>query len=62
MYTSAAGPAPLRGVTLIELIVFIAIVSVGLAGLMSTYTAAVRGSADGKYAHRFRARRISTGF
>lgn len=46
MYTSAAGPTPLRGVTLIELIVFIAIVSVGLAGLMSTYTAAVRGSAD----------------
>lgn len=35
-----------RGVTLIELIIFIVIVSIGLAGLLSAYNAAVRGSAD----------------
>jgi MSHA pilin protein MshD len=35
-----------RGLTLIELIVFIVIVSVGLVGLLSVFNVAVRGSAD----------------
>lgn len=34
------------GLTLVELIVFIVIVSVGLAGILATYTTVVRGSAD----------------
>jgi MSHA pilin protein MshD len=34
------------GISLAELIIFIVIISVGLAGIMATYTAAVRGSAD----------------
>lgn len=34
------------GLTLIELIVFIVIVSVGLAGILATYNTVVRGSAD----------------
>jgi MSHA pilin protein MshD len=34
------------GLTLIELIVFIVIVSVGLAGIVATYSTVVRGSAD----------------
>lgn len=35
-----------RGVTLVELIVFIVIVSVGLAGVLSALNVSVRGSAD----------------
>ncbi len=35
-----------RGVTLIELIVFIVIVSVGVAGVLSSLNVSVRGSAD----------------
>lgn len=35
-----------RGLSLIELIVFIIIVSVGLAGVLSVFNVAVRGSAD----------------
>ncbi len=35
-----------RGVTLIELIVFIVIVSVGLAGVLASLNVSVRGSAD----------------
>lgn len=34
------------GLTLVELIVFIVIVSVGLAGILATYNTVVRGSAD----------------
>ena len=34
------------GISLIELIIFIVIVSVGLAGIMMTYDTVVRGSAD----------------
>lgn len=46
MYTRPESHAPARGVTLIELVVFIAIVSIGLAGLLAAYNAAVRASAD----------------
>ncbi|HET6720167.1 MAG TPA: type II secretion system protein, partial [Rhodocyclaceae bacterium] len=35
-----------RGMTLIELIVFIVVVSVGLAGVLSVFNVAVRNSAD----------------
>ena len=35
-----------RGFTLIELIIFIVIVGVGLAGVLSVYTTAVKSSAD----------------
>ncbi len=35
-----------RGLTLVELIVFIVIVSVGLAGILVTYDTVVRHSAD----------------
>ncbi len=35
-----------QGVTLIELVIFIVIVSIGLAGLLAAYDTAVRGSAD----------------
>lgn len=34
------------GISLIELVVFIVIVGVGVAGMMSTFNVAVRGSAD----------------
>lgn len=35
-----------RGISLVELVVFIVIVGVGVAGMMSTFNVAVRGSAD----------------
>lgn len=37
---------PQSGISLIELIVFIVIISVGLAGIMATYLTVVRGSVD----------------
>lgn len=40
------GTARQRGMTLIELVIFIIVVSVGLAGVISVFSVAVRGSAD----------------
>lgn len=37
---------PQHGLTLIELVVFIIVVSVGVLGILSVYNVAVRGSAD----------------
>jgi MSHA pilin protein MshD len=44
--SSRSGRAAQRGVSLIELIVFIVIVSLALAGILGVYNQAVRGSAD----------------
>ena len=43
---SKDSPASCRGLTLIELIVFIVVLSVGLAGILATYNTVVHGSAD----------------
>lgn len=46
MFTSRAAGRRHAGMTLIELIMFIVVVSVGLAGILSVLTVATRGSAD----------------
>ena len=38
--------AAVRGITLVELVIFIALVGMGLAGILVVYNSAVRGSAD----------------
>ena len=46
MRSPVRNAAPQRGVTLVELIVAVVIISVALAGVLAAFNASVRGSAD----------------
>lgn len=46
MYARTAAPAAQRGLTLIELVIFIVIIGVGVAGILSVINVSVKSSAD----------------